>query len=79
MESYGIEFREVGGDPAELMRCVAMVLPYEGCSHGTRRRLCIENGTFTVNFMREGMSKVSVRICARLSMADEARSVSRLA
>ncbi|PWN41827.1 hypothetical protein IE81DRAFT_314651 [Ceraceosorus guamensis] len=39
IESHGIEFREVGGDPAELMR------------------ICVENGTFTVSFLREGVSK----------------------
>ncbi|KAF8912929.1 UDP-glucose:sterol glycosyltransferase [Gymnopilus junonius] len=37
IESYGIEFGYVGGDPAELMR------------------ICIENGTFTVSFLKEGL------------------------
>lgn len=40
VESYGIEFGYVGGDPAELMR------------------ICVENGTFTVSFLREGVAKV---------------------
>ncbi|KAL6299038.1 UDP-Glycosyltransferase/glycogen phosphorylase [Sparassis latifolia] len=40
IESHGIEFGYVGGDPAELMR------------------ICVENGTFTVAFLREGMLKV---------------------
>ncbi|KAG6188188.1 Sterol 3-beta-glucosyltransferase [Claviceps purpurea] len=35
IESHGIEFRKVEGDPGELMR------------------LCIENGTFTLSFLRE--------------------------
>ncbi|TFY83983.1 hypothetical protein EWM64_g43 [Hericium alpestre] len=39
VESHGIEFGYVGGDPAELMR------------------ICVENGTFTVAFLREGMQK----------------------
>lgn len=39
IESYDIEFKEVGGDPAELMR------------------ICVENGTFTVAFLRESMTK----------------------
>ncbi|KAI0343992.1 hypothetical protein BDW22DRAFT_1355240 [Trametopsis cervina] len=39
VESHGIEFGYVGGDPAELMR------------------ICVENGTFTVAFLREGMTK----------------------
>ncbi|KAI0320434.1 glycosyltransferase family 1 protein [Amylostereum chailletii] len=39
IESYGIEFGYVGGDPAELMR------------------ICVENGTFTVAFLREGIQK----------------------
>ncbi|KAI0095265.1 glycosyltransferase family 1 protein [Irpex rosettiformis] len=39
IESYGIEFGYVGGDPAELMR------------------ICVENGTFTVSFLREGVTK----------------------
>lgn len=38
IESHGIEFARVEGDPAELMR------------------LCIENGTFTWNFLREANS-----------------------
>lgn len=49
IEGHGVEFREVGGDPAELMR------------------ICVENGTFTVSFLREGVSKVSA--CDR-SMLD---------
>ncbi|SPO27170.1 probable UDP-glucose:sterol glucosyltransferase [Ustilago trichophora] len=36
---HGIEFSEIGGDPAELMR------------------ICVENGTFTVSFLREGVTK----------------------
>ncbi|KAH7927370.1 glycosyltransferase family 1 protein [Leucogyrophana mollusca] len=39
IESHGIEFGYVGGDPAELMR------------------ICIENGTFTVSFLKEGVQK----------------------
>ncbi|KAI0768591.1 hypothetical protein BD413DRAFT_563204 [Trametes elegans] len=39
IESYGIEFGYVGGDPAELMR------------------ICVENGTFTVAFLKEGVQK----------------------
>ncbi|KAL9935558.1 hypothetical protein V8E36_005906 [Tilletia maclaganii] len=39
VEGHGIEFYEVGGDPAELMR------------------ICIENGTFTLSFLKEGMTK----------------------
>ncbi|KAF9455009.1 glycosyltransferase family 1 protein [Macrolepiota fuliginosa MF-IS2] len=39
IESYGIEFGYVGGDPAELMR------------------ICVENGTFTVSFLKEGLTK----------------------
>ncbi|KAI0374478.1 hypothetical protein BV20DRAFT_1118483 [Pilatotrama ljubarskyi] len=39
VESYGIEFGYVGGDPAELMR------------------ICVENGTFTVAFLKEGVAK----------------------
>ncbi|PFH54756.1 glycosyltransferase family 1 protein [Amanita thiersii Skay4041] len=39
IESYGIEFGYVGGDPAELMR------------------ICVENGTFTVSFLKEGLLK----------------------
>ncbi|KAG6041518.1 Sterol 3-beta-glucosyltransferase [Claviceps citrina] len=38
IESHGIEFRKVEGDPGELMR------------------LCIENGTFTLSFLREANS-----------------------
>lgn len=39
IESHGIEFGYVGGDPAELMR------------------ICVENGTFTVSFLKEGLLK----------------------
>lgn len=39
IETYGIEFGYVGGDPAELMR------------------ICVENGTFTVAFLKEGLLK----------------------
>ncbi|KAI8995413.1 hypothetical protein BD414DRAFT_435240 [Trametes punicea] len=39
VESHGIEFGYVGGDPAELMR------------------ICVENGTFTVAFLKEGVQK----------------------
>ncbi|KAF8269299.1 hypothetical protein EI94DRAFT_1771268 [Lactarius quietus] len=42
IESHGIEFGYVGGDPAELMR------------------ICVENGTFTIAFLREGVTKRSV-------------------
>ncbi|KAK4146688.1 glycosyltransferase [Dichotomopilus funicola] len=40
IESHGIEFAYVGGDPAELMQ------------------LCIQNGTFTLNFFREANAKM---------------------
>jgi sterol 3beta-glucosyltransferase len=40
IESHGIEFAFVGGDPAELMQ------------------LCIENGTFTLSFLREANAKM---------------------
>lgn len=39
IQQHGIDFREIGGDPAELMR------------------ICVENGTFTVSFLREGVTK----------------------
>lgn len=39
IESHGIEYGYVGGDPAELMR------------------ICVENGTFTVSFLKEGLQK----------------------
>ncbi|KAM6498379.1 glycosyltransferase family 1 protein [Amanita muscaria] len=39
IESHGIEFGYVGGDPAELMR------------------ICVENGTFSVSFFKEGILK----------------------
>ncbi|KAG6814047.1 hypothetical protein H0H92_003897 [Tricholoma furcatifolium] len=39
VESHGIEFGYVGGDPAELMR------------------ICVDNGTFTVSFLKEGLLK----------------------
>lgn len=39
VEGSGIEHREVGGDPAELMQ------------------ICVENGTFTLAFLKEGLSK----------------------
>ncbi|KAL5518675.1 ATG26 [Sanghuangporus vaninii] len=39
VESHGIEFGYVGGDPAELMR------------------ICVENGMFTVSFLKEGIQK----------------------
>lgn len=41
VESHGIEFRRVGGNPAELMQ------------------LCVNNGMFSVSFIREGLSKFS--------------------
>lgn len=40
VESHGIGYSEVGGDPAELMR------------------ICVDNGMFTVSFLKEGLSKV---------------------
>lgn len=40
VEGHGLEFAEVGGDPAELMR------------------ICVDNGMFTVSFIKEGLSKV---------------------
>ncbi|KAI9139660.1 hypothetical protein BKA69DRAFT_1084373 [Paraphysoderma sedebokerense] len=39
IEGHGIEFREVKGDPAEIMR------------------LCVDNGMFTVSFIREVFQK----------------------
>ncbi|CAO1615800.1 unnamed protein product [Sympodiomycopsis kandeliae] len=39
IQQHGVEFREIGGDPAELMR------------------ICVENGTFTLSFFREGVTK----------------------
>ncbi|KIY51328.1 glycosyltransferase family 1 protein [Fistulina hepatica ATCC 64428] len=39
IESHGIEYGYVGGDPAELMR------------------ICVENGVFTVSFLKEGLQK----------------------
>lgn len=39
IESHGIEFAPVDGDPAELMR------------------ICVENGMFTVSFLKEASSK----------------------
>lgn len=39
IEEAGIEHREVGGDPAELMQ------------------ICVEHGTFTLAFLREGLFK----------------------
>lgn len=39
IESFSIEFCEIGGDPAELMK------------------ICIENGTFTLAFVRESVTK----------------------
>ncbi|KAG0231105.1 Sterol 3-beta-glucosyltransferase, partial [Mortierella sp. GBA43] len=39
VESHGIEFGYVGGDPGELIE------------------LCVENGMFTVSFIREGLKK----------------------
>ncbi|EWC48249.1 sterol 3-beta-glucosyltransferase [Drechslerella stenobrocha 248] len=39
VEGHGIEFREVAGDPAELMR------------------VCVENGMFTISFLKEASSK----------------------
>jgi UDP:flavonoid glycosyltransferase YjiC (YdhE family) len=38
IESYGIDFFAIGGDPAELMR------------------ICVENGTFTLAFVRESVT-----------------------
>ena len=46
VESHGIEFGYVGGDPAELMR------------------ICVENGTFTVAFLKEGVQKVGTVECS---------------
>ncbi|KAK0535478.1 Sterol 3-beta-glucosyltransferase [Tilletia horrida] len=39
IEGHDIEFYEVGGDPAELMR------------------ICVENGTFTLSFLKESVTK----------------------
>ncbi|KAH8921875.1 glycosyltransferase family 1 protein [Atractiella rhizophila] len=39
VEGHGIEFRECGGDPAELMK------------------LSVDNGMFSVSFLREGIAK----------------------
>jgi sterol 3beta-glucosyltransferase len=42
VESHGIGFKEVGGDPAELMR------------------ICVQHGMFTIGFMKEGLTMVSL-------------------
>ncbi|KAJ9050825.1 Sterol 3-beta-glucosyltransferase [Entomophthora muscae] len=39
IESHGIEFREVAGDPGELIK------------------LCVDNGMFSLSFLREGVTK----------------------
>jgi UDP:flavonoid glycosyltransferase YjiC (YdhE family) len=39
IQQHGVDFVEIGGDPAELMK------------------ICVENGTFTVSFLREGVTK----------------------
>ncbi|TDL28861.1 UDP-Glycosyltransferase/glycogen phosphorylase [Rickenella mellea] len=54
IESHGIEFGYVGGDPAELMR------------------LCVENGMFTVSFLKEGVQKFRSWIDDLLKTAWEA-------
>ncbi|KAF3902825.1 hypothetical protein AA313_de0206022 [Arthrobotrys entomopaga] len=51
VESHGIEFREVAGDPAELMR------------------VCVENGMFTISFLKEASSKFRSWIDELLSSA----------
>ncbi|KAK6349991.1 Sterol 3-beta-glucosyltransferase [Orbilia brochopaga] len=51
IESHGIEFREVAGDPAELMR------------------ICVENGMFTISFLKEATSKFRSWIDELLSTA----------
>ena len=54
IEGHGIEFRCVGGDPAELMR------------------LCIQNGTFTWQFLKEANSKMRGWLDELLATAWEA-------
>ncbi|MBW0480339.1 hypothetical protein O181_020054 [Austropuccinia psidii MF-1] len=39
VEGYGIEYVEIGGDPAELMK------------------ICVDNGMFTLGFLKEALSK----------------------
>ncbi|KAF3910895.1 hypothetical protein ABW20_dc0107869 [Dactylellina cionopaga] len=51
VESHGIEFREVAGDPAELMR------------------VCVENGMFTISFLKEATSKFRSWVDELLSSA----------
>ncbi|KAK6363189.1 Sterol 3-beta-glucosyltransferase [Orbilia blumenaviensis] len=51
VESHGIEFREVAGDPAELMR------------------ICVENGMFTISFLKEAAGKFRTWIDELLSSA----------
>ncbi|TGJ71182.1 Sterol 3-beta-glucosyltransferase [Orbilia oligospora] len=51
VESHGIEFREVAGDPAELMR------------------ICVENGMFTISFLKEAAGKFRTWIDDLLSSA----------
>ncbi|RMZ85892.1 hypothetical protein DV737_g354, partial [Chaetothyriales sp. CBS 132003] len=54
IEKHGIEFKSVGGNPAELMR------------------LCVENGMFTYNFLREASSKFRGWVDELLASAWEA-------
>ena len=57
VEGYGIEYASVGGDPAELMRSVH-VQTKKLCERLTAcLSICVENGMFTVSFLREGVAK----------------------
>ncbi|KAH9824138.1 family 1 glycosyltransferase [Melampsora americana] len=54
IEGYGIEFVEIGGDPAELMK------------------ICVDNGMFTLSFLKEGLTKFRGWLDDLLSSAYEA-------
>ena len=54
IESHGIEFRYIGGNPADLMQ------------------LCVENGMFSISFLREAASKFREWIDDLLQTAWEA-------
>lgn len=54
VESHGIEFRLVAGDPGELMK------------------LCVDNGMFSISFLREGVAKFRTWIDELLTSAWEA-------
>ncbi|KAG0148770.1 hypothetical protein CROQUDRAFT_669638 [Cronartium quercuum f. sp. fusiforme G11] len=54
IQGYGIEFVEVGGDPAELMK------------------MCVDNGMFTLSFLKEGLTKFRSWLDDLLISAQEA-------